>query len=478
MVENVHALTVGEADIEPRSQGRIYEYTPVLGAAGAGRQLPRLEHFLHVLVAPCNDEHRGIGPQRRERPGQLFVRALLASDDESHGHDLARDTGFANDRGGLGAGARARHHDDEIGGGDFLDQRLGAPGKIAQPGLHGPAFATGRILEFESGEEIRPLPGRSGDPLDHALAHFVEGDDLDDPRLGIGIIDAEPRLGGRAHAGAFAFHFIVLFAGGLRYAHPVEKGKAMKILCSNGVKSVMLEILPACERKSGTKIDTVWGSTMGLQQDIAAGADGDLAVLTAQVIDDHIRAGKAAAGSRVDLARSGIGVAVRKGAAKPDIASPEALKRALLAARSVSHSKTGQSGIYFPTVLAKLGISDAMQSKLVVPQGGTPIGEVVARGEAEIGIQQISELLPVPGIEIVGPLPDPLQKITVFSAGVLASAQDAAGAKDLLAFIAQASRPLLQAKGLEAPEPGLSAAKCGNSRMALRSVRATNNFTA
>jgi len=225
----------------------------------------------------------------------------------------------------------------------------------------------------------------------------------------------------------------------------------MKILCSNGVKSVMLEILPACERKSGARIETVWGSTMGLQKDIAAGADGDLAVLTAEVIDGLIAEGKAAAGSRADLARSGIGVAVRKGAAKPDIASPEALKRALLAARSVSHSKTGQSGIYFPTVLARLGISDAIQSKLVVPEGGTPIGEVVARGEAEIGIQQISELLPVPGIEIVGPLPAPLQKITIFSAGVLATAQDQNRAKELLAFIAQSSRPLLAAKGLEAP---------------------------
>jgi molybdate transport system substrate-binding protein len=225
----------------------------------------------------------------------------------------------------------------------------------------------------------------------------------------------------------------------------------MKILCSNGVKSVMLDILPACERKSGAKIDTVWGSTLGLQKDIAGGAAGDLAVLTAEVIDDLIRAGKVAAGSRVDLARSGIGIAVRKGAAKPDIGSPDALKRALLAARSVSHSKTGQSGIYFPTVLAKLGISDAMQSKLVIPEGGTPIGEVIARGEAEIGIQQISELLPVPGIEIVGPLPGPLQKITVFSAGVLATAQEERRAKELLTFIAAASRPLLQAKGLEPP---------------------------
>jgi molybdate transport system substrate-binding protein len=225
----------------------------------------------------------------------------------------------------------------------------------------------------------------------------------------------------------------------------------MKILCSNGVKAVMLEILPACERTSGTKIETVWGSTVGLQKDIAAGADGDLAVLTAEVIDDLIRQGKAVAGSRVDLARSGIGIAVRKGAAKPDIASPEALKRALIAARSVSHSRTGQSGIYFSTVLAKLGISDAMQGKLVIPEGGIPIGEVVARGEAEIGIQQISELLPVPGIEIVGPLPAPLQKITIFSAGVLASAQDQRRAKEVLASIAEASQPLLQANGLEAP---------------------------
>lgn len=225
----------------------------------------------------------------------------------------------------------------------------------------------------------------------------------------------------------------------------------MKILCSNGVKSVMLEILPACERKSGTKLDMVWGSTMGLAKDIAAGTTGDLAVLTAQVIDDLIREGKTVAGSRVDLARSGIGVAVRKGAAKPDIASPEALKRALLAARSLAHSRTGQSGIYFPTVLAKLGIGDAMKSKLVVPEGGPAIGELVARGEAEIGIQQISELLPVGGIEIVGPLPEPLQKITVFSAGVLATAQDPRRAADLLAFIAEASRPLLQGKGLEPP---------------------------
>src|SRR5437588_62221 len=227
---------------------------------------------------------------------------------------------------------------------------------------------------------------------------------------------------------------------------------AMKILCTNGLKSVMLDLEPTLQGKSATRPMLVWGSTVGLAKDIADGSDGDLAILTAEAIDDLIRRGKASAGSRVDLARSGIGVAVRKDAAKPDIASPEALKRALLAARSVSHSKTGQSGIYFATVLAKLGISEAMQAKLVVPEGGIPIGEVVARGEAEIGIQQISELLPVAGIEIVGPLPDPLQKITVFSAGILAAAGDPRAARELLDFIATASRPLLQAKGLEAPQ--------------------------
>ncbi len=100
------------------------------------------------------------------------------------------------------------------------------------------------------------------------------------------------------------------------------------------------------------------------------------------------------AGSRVDLARSGIGVAVRKGAKRPDIGSPEALKRALIAAKSVAHSKTGMSGIYFPTVLTRLGIAEAMKSKIVIPDPGTPVGEVVAKGDAEIGIQQISELLP------------------------------------------------------------------------------------
>src|ERR1700704_3739524 len=198
----------------------------------------------------------------------------------------------------------------------------------------------------------------------------------------------------------------------------------MKALCTNGVKSVMLDLVPAFERASGSKIAITWGSANGLLKELESGAAGDLAILTAEAIDDLTKHGRVVAGSRVDLARSGIGVAVRKGAKRPDIASPEALKRALLAAKSVAHSKSGMSGIYFPTVLARLGIADVMKPKIVIPDPGTPVGEVVATGEAEIGIQQISELLPVAGIEIVGPLPDALQKITTFSGGVLTAAKE------------------------------------------------------
>jgi len=224
----------------------------------------------------------------------------------------------------------------------------------------------------------------------------------------------------------------------------------MDILCTNGVKSVMLELLPEFERARSTKIAVTWGSTNALLKDIKAGLGGDVAVLTAEAVDELIDQGKAVAGSRVDLARSRIGVAVRKGAKQPDIASPEALKRALIAASSVAHSKTGLSGLYFPTVLARLGIADAMQSKIVIPDPGTAVGEVVAKGDAEIGIQQISELLPVAGIEIIGPLPEPLQKITTFSGGVLRAAKEPSLAEALLKFVAAESPRLLKQKGLEA----------------------------
>jgi molybdate transport system substrate-binding protein len=222
----------------------------------------------------------------------------------------------------------------------------------------------------------------------------------------------------------------------------------MKVFCTNGLKSVLVELVPAFERTGATKPVITWGATANLAKELESGAIADLAVLTAEAIDELTKRGKIT-GGRVDLARSGIGVAVGKGAPKPDIGSPDALKRALLAAKSVAHSKSGQSGIYFPTVLARLGIAEAMRPKIVLPDAGTAVGEVVARGDAELGIQQISELLPVAGVEVVGPLPAELQKVTIFSAGVVAAAHEGDAARAFLSFVAEHSRELLQPKGLE-----------------------------
>ena len=129
---------------------------------------------------------------------------------------------------------------------------------------------------------------------------------------------------------------------------------------------------------------------------------------------------------------------------------PSSFKATLLAARSIAYSRTGISGVYFPILLERLGITTAVRPKTVLPPTGIPVGEVVAKGEAEIGVQQISELMPVPGIEIVGPLPPDLQKVTVFSAGVFNGATDAASARALVqALTDPAVRELYQRKGME-----------------------------
>src|SRR2546423_1293900 len=215
----------------------------------------------------------------------------------------------------------------------------------------------------------------------------------------------------------------------------------MKGLFSNGVKAVVLDLLPEFERANGVTPAITWASTNMLMDEIGNGATGDLAILTDEAIDGLIRQGKMVAGSRVDLARSAIGIAVREGAPRPDIGSVAALKRTLLAARAISYSKTGVSGVYFPTVLEWLGIAAEVASKVLIPPSGVPVGEVVAKGDAEIGVQQISELLPVPGIEIVGPLPAELQKLTVFSAGIFTGASEPPDAKTPLAPLTSPPAP-------------------------------------
>jgi len=193
-----------------------------------------------------------------------------------------------------------------------------------------------------------------------------------------------------------------------------------------------------------------YGSTKMLM-DRLDGAGADLVILTSEAIDDLEKQGKVKPGSRVDIALSGIGVAVRKGAPKPDISTAEALKRTLLAAKKVSYSSVGASGLYVSsTVIPKLGLEEAMKTRALIPPPGSFVGPLLASGEADIGFQQISELMPVPGIEIVGPLPPELQKMTVFVAAVSSGAKAPDAAKTLAVYLAApAAAPVMKKHGVE-----------------------------
>jgi len=223
------------------------------------------------------------------------------------------------------------------------------------------------------------------------------------------------------------------------------------VQCTNGIKEAMLELAPAFERQHGVTLQVTYGSTKVLSEKIDGGTASDLAILTAEAIEELVKKGKVVAGSRTDIARSGIGVAVRKGAPKPDISTAEALKRALIAAKKVSYSSVGASGIYVSgTVIPRLGIIEEMKTRTLMPKAGSFVGPLLASGEADIGFQQISELMPVPGIDIVGPLPPELQKMTVFAAGVCAAAKEGEAAKALAAYLAApAALPVMKRHGLE-----------------------------
>ena len=227
------------------------------------------------------------------------------------------------------------------------------------------------------------------------------------------------------------------------------KAAEIKVLCSNSTHAVMDELVPEFERASGHKVAVSYDPAKIMLQRIQRGETADLAILGAPAIDDLTKQGKIAAGSRRDLARCGIGVAVLAGAPKPDIGSVEAFKRALLNAKSVAHTESGVSGMHFAGLIERLGIAEQMKARARMQPGGL-VGELVARGEAEIAVQQIPELMAVPGIEVVGPLPRELQKITLVAAGIFAASRHPEAAQALLEFLSTpAAARVYKAKGLE-----------------------------
>jgi molybdate transport system substrate-binding protein len=236
----------------------------------------------------------------------------------------------------------------------------------------------------------------------------------------------------------------MLFVAGAAYADEV------RVMTSGGMAAAYLELAPHFERASGHRVVTETTS-IGLGADyiparVQRGEPVDVVLLPAAAMDQLIEDGKVLADSRVDLARSGIGMAVRAGAPRPDIGSVEALKRALLDARSIAFSSS-VSGLYLSDELfPRLGIAEQVKDKSRRIERER-VGAVVARGDAEIGFQQISELLPIEGIDYVGPLPPEVQRVTVFSAGVAAHARSPEAARALIRLLASPEGARVMAKG-------------------------------
>ena len=227
--------------------------------------------------------------------------------------------------------------------------------------------------------------------------------------------------------------------------------RIIKVLASNSIRAVMGELVPQFERASGHSVSVSYDPAKVMLARIERGETADLAITGSAAIDELVKQGKLLAGSRRALARCRVGIAVLAGQPKPDISSVAAFKHAVLGAKSVAYTQEGASGMHFARLIERLGIAEQVKAKAVRQPGGL-IGELVAAGKAEIAIQQIPELMAVPGIELVGPLPAEIQLVTVSSAGIFAGTQQAEAAQALIEFLAApAAAKVMKAKGLEPP---------------------------
>src|SRR6267378_287129 len=246
---------------------------------------------------------------------------------------------------------------------------------------------------------------------------------------------------------ALGFAAALLLAGSARAAE-------VRVMISGGLTAAYNALVPEFERSTGHKVLTAYGPSMGTTVNaipvrLERGEPADVLIMVGYALGDLVKQGKVIADSRVDLVKSPIGIAVKAGAPKPDISSADAIKRALLAAKSIAYSDSA-SGVYISTeMFQKLGIADEMKDKArKIP--ATPVGEIVAHGDAELGFQQISELKAVPGIDIIGPLPAGLQQNTVFSAGIATVSKEPDAGKALIKFLTSpAARDEIVKSGME-----------------------------
>ncbi|OLB96891.1 MAG: hypothetical protein AUH76_10005 [Candidatus Rokubacteria bacterium 13_1_40CM_4_67_11] len=238
--------------------------------------------------------------------------------------------------------------------------------------------------------------------------------------------------------------FAMLFLAGTGAVQAAE----IKVLSAGAVKAVIVNVGDAFEKDSGHKLSASF-ATVGVTRQKLAAEPADVVIMTDVAIDEAIRQGSVVAGTRNDIARAGVGVGVKEGAPRPDISTPEAFKQTLLSAKSLVYVDPAQgatSGIHFASVLQRLGIADAVKSKTILWPGGYA-AEAVVKGQAEIVVHQISEILPVKGVTLVGPLPKDLQKITIYSAGIATKSEVPDAAR---AFISYLVSPPVKAKFAQA----------------------------
>jgi molybdate transport system substrate-binding protein len=225
---------------------------------------------------------------------------------------------------------------------------------------------------------------------------------------------------------------------------------SLKMISSMATREVLSELASQFQRSGGQPVVSEAAGGVDVAKRVQAGEAVDVVVLASNAIEKLIADGKVLAGSRVDLVRSGVAIAVRAGSPKPDISGEEAVKRAVVAAASLSYS-TGPSGVYLEKMFERWGILEQIRGRIVVPPPGIPVGSLVASGKVELGFQQLSELMNLAGIEVVGPLPPAIQTITVFSGGIASVCGKPDAARALLKFMASAQATAVkQRHGMEA----------------------------
>lgn len=231
---------------------------------------------------------------------------------------------------------------------------------------------------------------------------------------------------------------LVAAACGLLVSGAVQAAE-LKLLASGAVKEAYAELIPQFEKSSGHKVAITLAGTVDIKKKVAAGEAYDVVLIASPEMDAFIKDGKIAAGTKVDVVKSGVGVAIKPGTPKPDLTSGEGLKKALITAKSVGYS-TGPSGVYVASLFEKWGIADQIKAKAKITTPGVPVAALIRNGEAEIGFQQVSELIHEPGIDFLGPVPNDVQRITTFSSGIPPGAKEKDAAKALQTFLTAPAR--------------------------------------